>query len=149
MVAATWRFWVASIAFVLLFPAAARSEEVQLCDQRVHYKPVGASPDIQGVWLGRLTMSALYFVCVGLAVEGPDDPETNAVVVWNSSTSGNDMRNVAALGTRSVKITRQPDGSYTFGNYRLRREGNQLVGKFRDRSSGGYYDVSLTQLSSR
>ncbi len=149
MTTATWRLWGASIACVLLFTAAAQGEEVRLCDQRVQYTPVGASPDIQGVWLGRLTFSALYFVCLGLAVEGPDGPKTSAVIVWNSSTSGNDMRNVAALGIRSVKMTRQPDASYTIGNYRLRREGNRLVGKYRDPNSGGDYDVSLTQVSSR
>jgi hypothetical protein len=148
------RFVMAATA--LLAASQARAEQVKICEQTVDYTPTGVpSPEINGVWEGTIDWGIRYQSCHGFVVEGLGPRGgIRGQQAWNHSYSANsDVRNAAYMGKAAFILLKQPDGTYhdvigqpdgTFkvGKYfKLRLEGNKLVGKHHSDRDSGDHDV--------
>jgi hypothetical protein len=130
----------------LLAASQARAEQVKICEQTIDYKPTAIPSEINGVWEGTEDYGVRYQMCRAFVIEGLDDKgQIHAQQAWNNSYGPNsDIRGMAYIGKNAIIGTKQPDGSYKFGDsFSLQLQGNKLVGKHRNNKDSGDHDVVL------
>jgi hypothetical protein len=135
------------VATALLAASQARAEQVKICEQTIDYTPTGIpSPEINGIWEGTIDFGIRYQSCHAFVIEGLGPKGgIRGQQAWNNSNGPNsDIRGAAYIGKSAIILIKQSDGTYTMGKYfKLRLEGNKLVGKFHSDRDSGDHDVML------